>query len=152
MPTCARQNQFRFQLYTFHKWIKRHGLQDGDAWIDKILLKAITQNHWSTVAWKMRSEPILNYETMSSIHGKLRKIAKSSALNRRMDQYLFVCLVFNGTSTQDRSICPNRGRVKPTQLAKDGQQDTMHNSQYVTQCNTQLDGQCCLVRGPHAPH
>ena len=43
----------------------------------------------------------------------------------------FVCLVFNGTSTQDRSICVNCGRVKPTQLAKDGQRDTMHNSQYV---------------------
>ena len=25
---------------------------------------------------------------------------------------LFVCLVFNGTSTQDRSICANCGRVK----------------------------------------
>ena len=32
-----------------------------------------------------------------------------------------VCLVFNGTSTQDRSICANCGRVKPTQAAKDGQ-------------------------------
>ena len=52
------------------------------------------------------------------------------------DQKLFVCLVFNGTSTQDRSICANCGRVKPTQLAKDGQRDTMHNSQYVKQCNT----------------
>ena len=49
---------------------------------------------------------------------------------------LFVCLVFNGTSTQDRSMCANCGRVKPTQLAKDGQRDTMHNSQYVTRCNT----------------
>ena len=47
-----------------------------------------------------------------------------------------MCLVFNGTSTQDRSICANCGRVKPTQLAKDGQRDTVHNSQYVTQCNT----------------
>ena len=45
----------------------------------------------------------------------------------------FVCLVLNGTSTQDRSICANCGRVKPTQLAKDGQRDTMHNFQYVTQ-------------------
>ena len=26
--------------------------------------------------------------------------------------------------------------MKPTQLAKDGQRDTMHYSQYVTQCNT----------------
>ena len=41
----------------------------------------------------------------------------------------FVCLVFNGTSTQDRSICANCGRVKPTQLAKDGQRDTKHNRQ-----------------------
>ena len=49
---------------------------------------------------------------------------------------MFVCLVSNGTSTQDRPICANCGRVKPTQLAKDGQWDTMHNSQYVTQCNT----------------
>ena len=49
---------------------------------------------------------------------------------------LFVCLVFNGTSTQDRSICADCGRVKPTQAAKDGQRETMHNSQYVTQCNT----------------
>ena len=48
---------------------------------------------------------------------------------------LFVCLVFNGTSTQDRSICANCGRVKQTQLAKDVQRDTTHNSQYVTQCN-----------------
>ena len=48
----------------------------------------------------------------------------------------FVGLVFNGTSTQDRSICANCGRVKPTWLAKDGQRDTMHNSQHVTQCNT----------------
>ena len=47
-----------------------------------------------------------------------------------------VCLVFNGTSTQDRSICANCGRVKPTQLTKDGHRDTMNNSQYVTQCNT----------------
>ena len=45
------------------------------------------------------------------------------SLSRRL-----VCLVFNGTSTQDRSICANCGRVKPTQLAKDGQRDTMHNS------------------------
>ena len=30
--------------------------------------------------------------------------------------------MFNGTSTQDRSICANCGRVKPTQLAKDGQE------------------------------
>ena len=44
--------------------------------------------------------------------------------------------MFNGTSTQDRSICANCGRVKPTQLAKDGQRDAMHNSQYVTQCKT----------------
>ena len=49
--------------------------------------------------------------------------------------YLFVCLVFNGTSTQDRSIYANYERVKPTQSAKDGQRDTMHNSQYFTQCN-----------------
>ena len=49
---------------------------------------------------------------------------------------LFVCLVFNGTSTQDRSICANCRRVKPTQMAKDVQRDRMHNSQYVTQCNT----------------
>ena len=49
---------------------------------------------------------------------------------------LFVCLVFNGTSAEDRSICANCGRVKPTQVAQDGQRDTMHNSQYVTQCNT----------------
>ena len=49
---------------------------------------------------------------------------------------LFVCLVFNGTLTQDRSISANYGRVKPTQLAKGGQRDTMLNSQYVTQCNT----------------
>ena len=47
----------------------------------------------------------------------------------------FVCLVFNGTSPQDRSVCANCGRVKPTQLAKGGQRDTMHNI-YVTQCNT----------------
>ena len=49
---------------------------------------------------------------------------------------LFCCLVFNGTSTQDRSICANCGRVKLTQVAKDGKRETMHNSQYVTQCNT----------------
>ena len=37
-----------------------------------------------------------------------------------------------------RSICANCGRVKPTRLVKDGQQDVMHNSSYVTQiqCNT----------------
>ena len=49
---------------------------------------------------------------------------------------MFVCLVFNGTSTQDRSICANCGRGKPTQVAKDGQRDyerqfiilnTLHN-------------------------
>ena len=45
-------------------------------------------------------------------------------------------MVFNGTSTLDRSICANCGRVKPTQLDKDSRRDTMHNSQYVTQCNT----------------
>ena len=50
--------------------------------------------------------------------------------------FLFVCLVFNGTSTQDRSICAICGRVKPTQVAKDGQRDTRYNSQYVAQCNT----------------
>ena len=44
--------------------------------------------------------------------------------------------MFNGTSTLDRSICANCGRVKPTQLAKDGQRDIMHNSQFVTQWNT----------------
>ena len=44
--------------------------------------------------------------------------------------------MFNGTSTQDRSICVNCGRVNPTQWANDGQRDTMHNSQCVTQCNT----------------
>ena len=49
-------------------------------------------------------------------------------------KFVFVYLVFNGTSTQDRSICANCVRVKPTQLAKDGQRDTMHNSKYVTQC------------------
>ena len=49
---------------------------------------------------------------------------------------MFVCLVLNGTSTQDGSVCADCGRVKPTQLAKDDQRDTMHNSQYVTQCNT----------------
>ena len=42
--------------------------------------------------------------------------------------FVFVCLVFNGASTQDRSICANCGRVKPTQVAKDGQRETMHNS------------------------
>ena len=30
----------------------------------------------------------------------------------------FVCLVFNGTSTQDRSICANCGRLKPTYCDK----------------------------------
>ena len=45
---------------------------------------------------------------------------------------VIVCSVFNGTSTQDGSICANCGRVKPTQVAKDGR-DTMHNSQNVTQ-------------------
>ena len=59
---------------------------------------------------------------------------------------LFVRLVFNGTSTQYRSICANCGRVIPTQLAKDGQRDTMHNSQYVTQCNTVLQLQKCNNR------
>ena len=49
---------------------------------------------------------------------------------------VFVCLVLNGTSTLDRSICANCGRVKPTQWAKDGQRDIMHNSQYVTQRST----------------
>ena len=41
---------------------------------------------------------------------------------------LFVCLVFNGTSTQDRSIFANCERMKQTQVAKDGQRETMHNS------------------------
>ena len=38
-----------------------------------------------------------------------------------------------------RSICANCGRVKPTQAVKDGQQDTMHNSSYVTQLHGNTD-------------
>ena len=52
-----------------------------------------------------------------------------------MQPCLFVwCLT--ARQHKDRSICANCGMVKPTQAAKDGQRDTMHNSQYVSQCNT----------------
>ena len=44
-----------------------------------------------------------------------------------MKNMYFVCLVSNSTSTQDRSICANCGRVKPTLLANDGERDTMYN-------------------------
>ena len=74
----------------------------------------------------------------------LHHTTPASALHHETQHYLmqqninvgvFVYLVFNGTSTLDRSIYANCGRVKPTQLAKDGQRETMHNSWYGTQCN-----------------
>ena len=77
-----------------------------------------------------RQRPFPNFSRNS------RRFPTVAVSNFKFSWRTFVCLVFNGTSTQDMSICANCGRVKPTQLAKDGQRDTMHNSQYVTQGNT----------------
>ena len=48
-----------------------------------------------------------------------------------------VCLVFNGTSTQEGQFVPTAGESKSAWAVKDGQRCAMYNTLYTTQvCNT----------------
>jgi len=71
----------------------------------------------------------LHLTSLTCVDGQLfRKIVTVKEIDRSID-WLIDWLVFNGMSTQKGQFVPTvHGERNPAQAAKDGQQDSMHNT------------------------